>query len=82
MIVPASPPAAEPAHLPAWRAAVRAYRRVLRATRDEARARHAATATYLAERPKLDRAEAARRAAHAIAYAAVHHPEWFCRAIT
>ncbi len=81
MIAPASPPRPDPEHLPAVRAAVRAYRRVLRETRDEARAHHAAVDAYLAERPDLDRAEAARRAVHAIAYASVHHTEWFWRGI-
>ncbi len=81
MIPPASPPKPDPEALPAVRAAVRAYRRVLRETRDESRAHHAAVDAYHAERPELDRAEAARRATHAIAYAATHHTEWFWRGI-
>jgi hypothetical protein len=72
-----------PAHLrsedilPAWRAAVLAYQRKLRATRED---RHAWPAAYAAFRevlPEMPEAEAKQRTTHAIAFAAANHTKWF-----
>ena len=62
---------------PAWRAAVQAYRREHRATCDDLLARTAAYAAFRKVLPDMPEEQAKVETAHAIAYAATHHAEWF-----
>jgi hypothetical protein len=62
---------------PAWRAAVLAYRRELRATRDDRRAWPAAYAAFREVLPEMPEAQAKLETTHAIAYAAANHTKWF-----
>src|SRR5262249_16804598 len=62
---------------PAWRAAVLAYRRELRATRDDLPAWYAALGAFREVLPEMPDKEAEREVMHAIAYAAANHTKWF-----
>jgi hypothetical protein len=63
--------------LPAWRAAVLAYRANMRITRHNSPAWHAAYAAFRELLPDMPEAQA--KTTHAIAYAAANHTEWFWR---
>jgi hypothetical protein len=63
--------------LPAWRAAVLAYRRVYRTTPEDRLARPAAFKAFRQILPHMPENEAKVQANHAIAYAAANHTEWF-----
>ena len=63
--------------LPAWRAAVLAYRRVLRATGEDQVARPAAYAALREVLPDIPEAEAEMQTTRAIAFAAANHTAWF-----
>lgn len=79
---PATPQPADPEHLEAWRAAVRAYRRVRQRGELDHPAQLAAVDAYLEVRPRDDREEAMRQVTRAIAYAAAHHTAWFWRGVS
>ncbi len=81
MTNPAAPPSPSADRLPAWRAAVLAYRRVVRSEGDHTRGRHAAIVAYLAVRPEDGSDEAERQVTRAIAYAASQHTAWFWRGV-
>jgi hypothetical protein len=62
---------------PAWRAAVLAYRRELRATREDRLAWPAAYEAFREVLPGMGDAEAKQEVMHAVAYAAANHGSWF-----
>jgi hypothetical protein len=62
---------------PAWRAAVLAYRRVLRATRDDLPAWRAALAAFRELLPEMPEERAKQETSQAIAFAAANHTRWF-----
>ena len=62
--------------LPAWRAAVLAYRRSIRADGDRV-ARTKAVAALREVLPQMPEAEAELETTRAIAYAAAQHTDWF-----
>jgi hypothetical protein len=62
---------------PAWRAAVLAYRRALRATGEDRLAWPAAHAAFRAALPEMPEEQAKQEAHAAIAYAAANHTAWF-----
>jgi hypothetical protein len=63
--------------LPAWRAAVLAYRRAYRVTPEDILARDAAFEAFREVLPDMPEEEAKVETSHAIAYAAAQHGEWF-----
>jgi hypothetical protein len=63
--------------LPAWRAAVLAYRRVYRDTPEDRFARAAAFEAFREVLPEMPEEQAKVEANHAIAFAAANHGEWF-----
>lgn len=63
--------------LPGWRAAVLAYRRALRETREDRLAWPVALAAFREVLPDMPEAQAKRETTHAIAYAAREHTAWF-----
>jgi hypothetical protein len=63
--------------MPAWRAAVLAYRHEYRATREDPLAWAAAFEAFRAALPDMPEDEAKVEAGHAVAYAATYHGEWF-----
>ncbi len=65
--------------LPAWRAAVLAYRRTLRATREDRMAWPAAYSALREVVPAMPEAQAKQETTHAIAFAAANHTAWFWR---
>jgi hypothetical protein len=77
--LPLSSPPAE--RLEAWRAAVLAYRRVMRTTGDDWCGRVEAIEAYLKVRPEDGPDEAERQVTRAICYAAAHHTDWFWRGV-
>jgi hypothetical protein len=66
-------------NLPAWRAAVLAYRREYQATREDRLASAAAFEALRSVLPDMPEDEAKVEARHAIAYAAANHTAWFWR---
>jgi hypothetical protein len=66
---------------PAWRAAVLAYRRELRATHENHPAWWAAYAAFREVLPDMPEAQAKHETTHAIAYAAANHTAWFWRGV-
>ena len=62
---------------PAWRAAVLAYRRELRATREDRLAWPVAYAAFREVLPEMPEEEAKDEVMHAIAYTAANHTAWF-----
>ena len=62
---------------PAWRAAVLAYRRELRATRHDLPAWRAALTAFREALPEVPEEQAKAETTHAIAYAAANHTAWF-----
>ena len=62
---------------PAWRAAVLAYRRTLRDTRENHPAWHAAYAAFREVLPEMPEEQAKQETTRAIAYAAANHTKWF-----
>jgi hypothetical protein len=77
MVTPAKPILPREEILVAWRAAVQAYRFEHRATCDDLLARTAAFEAFRKVLPDLPEQQAKEETAHAIAYAATHHTEWF-----
>ena len=63
--------------LPAWRAAVLAYRTNMRVTRHPSPAYEAALAAFREVLPDMPIKEAERQMTHAIAFAAANHTAWF-----
>jgi hypothetical protein len=63
--------------LPAWRAAVLAYRRVYRVTPEDLLAWAAAFEAFREVLPDMPEDQAKVEANHAIAFAAANHGEWF-----
>jgi hypothetical protein len=63
--------------LPAWRAAVFAYRRTLRETREDRIAWPSAYAAFREVLPDMPEAQAKHETTHAIAFAAANHTAWF-----
>jgi hypothetical protein len=63
--------------LPAWRAAVLAYRREYQATREDLLASTAAFEAFRKVLPDMPEEQAKVEANHAIAYAATNHGGWF-----
>jgi hypothetical protein len=63
--------------LPAWRAAVLAYRRVYRTTPEDRIARVAAFKAFRQVLPEMPAGQAEVETSHAIAYAAANHTKWF-----
>jgi chemotaxis methyl-accepting protein methylase len=66
---------------PAWRAAVLAYRREYRATREDRFASEAAFEAFREVLPDMPEEQAKVEANHAIAYAATNHTEWFWKGL-
>jgi hypothetical protein len=63
--------------LPAWRAAVLAYRQEYRVNPEDRFPRDAAFEAFRAALPDMPEEQAKVEANHAIAYAAANHTEWF-----
>jgi hypothetical protein len=63
--------------LPAWRAAVLAYRRELRATRENHPAWWAAYTAFREVLRDMPEAQAKHETTHTIAWAAANHTAWF-----
>lgn len=63
--------------LPAWRAAVLAYRDVYRVTPEDCYARAAALEAFREVLPEMPEDQAKVETAIAIAYAAANHTKWF-----
>jgi hypothetical protein len=63
--------------LPAWRAAVLAYRREHKATGEDRFARAAAFEAFIEVLPNMPEKQAKAETAQAIAYAAANHGDWF-----
>jgi hypothetical protein len=81
MTDPAAPPPPPSDRRDAWRAAVRAYRRVMRIAGDDWRGRSEAIDAYPEVRPEDGPDEAERQVTRAICYAAAHHGAWFWRGV-
>jgi hypothetical protein len=62
---------------PAWRAAVLAYRREMRETRNDLPAWRAALAAFREVLPEMPDEQARRETSQAIAFAASNHTRWF-----
>jgi hypothetical protein len=62
---------------PAWRAAVLAYRRELRATREDRLAWPAAYKAFREVLPEMPEGQAKAETTQVIAYAAANHTAWF-----
>jgi hypothetical protein len=62
---------------PAWRAAVLAYRREMRATRDDLSAWRAALDAFREALPEMPEEQAKQETSQAIAFAAANHTKWF-----
>jgi hypothetical protein len=62
---------------PGWRAAVLAYRRELRVTREDRLAWPAAYEAFREALPEMGEAQAKLETIQAIAYAAANHTAWF-----
>ena len=62
---------------PAWRAAVLAYRRDLRATGHDPPALRAALAAFQETLPEVPEEQAKLETTQAIAFAAANHTKWF-----
>jgi hypothetical protein len=78
-----SPPIGLPPeqHLPAWRAAVLAYRRNRQAGEDHHAAFDAALGALRQMLPEMPEREAVQEVIQAIAYAAREHTSWFWRGV-
>jgi hypothetical protein len=63
--------------LPGWRAAVLAYRRALRETREDRLVWPVALAALREVLPDMPETQAKHETAHAIAFAAANHTAWF-----
>jgi hypothetical protein len=63
--------------LPAWRAAVAAYRHVYRVTPEDRLARAAAFEAFREVLPDMPERQAKVETTRAIAYAAANHTKWF-----
>jgi hypothetical protein len=68
--------------LPAWRAAVLAYRRTLRETREDRIAWPAAYPAFREVLPEMPEAQAKHETTRAIAFAAANHTAWFWAGVT
>jgi hypothetical protein len=81
MTDPAAPPPPPADRRDAWRAAVLAYRRVMRTKGDDWRGRLEAIDAYLIVRPEDGPDEAERQVSRAICWAATYHTAWFWRGV-
>ena len=79
----ASPPRALPREdiRPAWRAAVQAYRREYRVSRNDLPARNAAVAALREVLPDMPAEQAEAETAQAIAFAAANHTDGFWKGV-
>lgn len=76
-ITPGKPQQGTEDMLPAWRAAVAAYRDARRSGGGDEAAFKSAVAAFLKERPEVSAAEARAQVTRAINYAASEHTDWF-----